>query len=1139
MKVLKRKGKVEKFRFGKIVKAIDNAFNSCNEEVPTKLIADIKEIFKDDENSDDEKSIDVEEIRDIVEEKLTKDAPYCVAKAFIINRYKHAEEKEIRERVRYMKEYQTNGFNAATSSASDPNANMNLKNVANMEAEVYKPTNRKTQRIMTYDSIKNLYSEKLAKQYLNDLEGHLIYTHDEASSPVIKNYTYSPSEVAHFIYNGVDCLISLKSMYDIAVEPEIRQDGDEVWSKFPQNLYVQDDKGFTKVTRLTRKSRYNDLVRVKTSYGEDLVVTANHPLIKSEDKEDRIEASESLGEKQKRLESNLSFKGLTEIDLAGCVSYDEVHENYILTHETQAPYYFAKRFVNVNRDLGYVVGFFIGDGNYDNTFDNIMFSQKDKPILEKLSNSLFNSFGIVSYIHQNENGVYTMKVCSKIVNDLFRNYFKIKDKAQNKCLPYNLLEFNDSFAKGIIEGIIDSDGNIQNNGASIGIRLSSRECIMQLTMLLKYFGYGVANTHQGGNFQNNNLIKTNYDIWGVYFTNTPNTAKFDNSFKWKAKITKEINKGLKYSNGWSLITSVDKITEGSFLNSCSFIYDITTETHTFNCNNLWVHNCEAVTLWPILEGTSSLDGTGTKPPTNLQSFCGQLINVTFLLAGQCKGAVAFGEFFNFFDYYAVKDFGEDYDLKENLYADSEYVKKRKTIGQKIEQYFQAIVYNWNQPQGNRGNQSPFTNISYYDSNYWHALFDDFTFPDGSKPLWRRIDYLQKKFMKWFNAERNKTLLTFPVETMAMLTDGKDIIDKDYKKFNAEMYAEGHSFFTYLSDNPDSLASCCRLRNQINENVFSFTNGLTGVQTGSCNVITLNLNRLTQQWFKGFIGGNETSFEDRLNIIKTKEAQDNFVEYLANVVKRMHKYHIAYKSMLYDWEKNGMFTASKAGYISMKKLYSTIGLNGINEAAEYMGLKCTYNDDYKKFCNLITTTISKLNKEEGTQKYQFNTEFVPAESLSSKNYNWDKNDGYWVPADRNLYNSYFYIASDPNTTVLDRFKLHGKEFTGNLDGGVGLHCNLEENLSYEQYMDLTDFAIKVGCSYYTYNIPQCQCDKCGHIEKHHFDKCPVCGCEEVTDWTRIIGYLRPIKKFDKERFKEAKTRIYMGGHNDPHTHNFQK
>ena len=389
--------------------------------------------------------------------------------------------------------------------------------------------------------------------------------------------------------------------------------------------------------------------------------------------------------------------------------------------------------------------------------------------------------------------------------------------------------------------------------------------------------------------------------------------------------------------------------------------------------------CEAVTLYPLLlKGTSTMDGLKTVPPKNLNSFCGQLVNLTFLLAAQCKGAVAFGEFFNFLDYFCVKEWGENYTeiLDEIVYSD--ICNSKKTVKQVILQAFQNIVYSWNQPAGNRGFQSPFINISYYDSNYWKALFEDFCFPDGSKPKWERVDVLQKLFMKWFNAERKKTLMTFPVETMALLTDGKDVIDKDYKNFTAEMWSEGHSFFLYLSDNPDGLSSCCRLKNKIGENEFSFTNGLSGVKTGSCNVITLNLNRIIQDWAKQ----PAKSLEENNNILdKTVNMPGltGFKEYLIDILERVYKYQIAYKTILYEEEEKGMLTASKAGYISMKDLFSTIGINGINEAAEFIGLKCSYNNDYKDFCRLITGTISEQNKLHSTPLFKFNQEFVPKRS----------------------------------------------------------------------------------------------------------------------------------------------------------------
>lgn len=533
--------------------------------------------------------------------------------------------------------------------------------------------------------------------------------------------------------------------------------------------------------------------------------------------------------------------------------------------------------------------------------------------------------------------------------------------------------------------------------------------------------------------------------------------------------------------------------------------------------------CEAVSLYPLLmDGTSSMDGLRTTPPHNLNSFCGQLINLTFLLAAQCKGAVAFGEFFNFFDYFCVKEWGPKWHMKLGLSATTEVCEKQRTVRDIIIQAFQQIVYSWNQPAGNRSYQSPFINISYFDSNYWKALFEDFVFPDGSKPEWERVDVLQRMFLDWFNSERKKTLLTFPVETMSLLTDGEDVIDKDYKKLTCEMWAKGHSFFLYNSDSPDNLASCCRLRNELGKNEFSFTNGLTGIRTGSCNVITLNLSRIIQNFVREKYG------VPRVHL--SSEVYPEMKEYLGEILDRVYKYHTAYKTMLYELEEAGMLTASKAGYIYMQDLFSTIGINGLNDAAEFIGLECNDNPDYELFVQTITGFISEQNRAHSSKKFRFNQEFVPAEQLSSRNYNWDKEDGYWVNPNRNLYNSYIYLADDEKTSILDRIRLHGKRYTGLMDGGVGCHNNLSEHLSEEQYAKVLEYAIKEGCSYYTFNVPNTECLSCGHIEKIPVEKCPVCGSTNLTHWVRVIGYLRPVRFFDKYRREEEKTRVYHSKEN---------
>lgn len=410
-------------------------------------------------------------------------------------------------------------------------------------------------------------------------------------------------------------------------------------------------------------------------------------------------------------------------------------------------------------------------------------------------------------------------------------------------------------------------------------------------------------------------------------------------------------------------------------------------------------------------------------------------------------------------------------------------------------------------------------MSYYDHTYFDSLFGEFYYPDGTKPQWEAIDCLQRLFMKFFNKLRTKQILTFPVETMAMVYDPKtnDIIDKDYKDFTAEMYAEGHSFFTYISDSADSLASCCRLRNELAENTFNPTSGLTGVMTGSCNVITLNINRIVQDWFKS-IGGVYPM--DRLST--------DFKSYLTSILERVYKYHIAFKTMLYDLEDRGMFAASNGGYIRVSKLYSTIGINGLNEAARFLCLEVSNNKDYIEFLQLVLGTIKEQNKlhsiHDRKRPFLFNSEVVPAEGLGGKNYRWDKEDGYVVPEDENLYNSYFYNAHD-DTSVLDKFILHGRQTYQYTDGGSAAHINLEDHLSKEQYLKLIDFAIVNGTNYFTFNIPNSKCDECGYITKHPITECPKCHSKNITQYTRVIGYLRPIKSFGKDRQIEANKRVY--------------
>lgn len=173
--------------------------------------------------------------------------------------------------------------------------------------------------------------------------------------------------------------------------------------------------------------------------------------------------------------------------------------------------------------------------------------------------------------------------------------------------------------------------------------------------------------------------------------------------------------------------------------------------------------CMAVSLYPLmLDGVGNIDGVTPSEPNDLQSFSGQITNLTFLLSSQCKGAVAFGEYFIALNYYIIQEFGPKWYEKLDCITTTEHSLVKRTIRDNIHKAFKQFIYGVNQPAGNRSYQSPFTNVSYYDHTYFTSLFGEFCYPDGTKPEWKAISTLQKMFMKFFNKLRTKQVLTFPV-----------------------------------------------------------------------------------------------------------------------------------------------------------------------------------------------------------------------------------------------------------------------------------------------------------------------------------------------------------------------------------------
>lgn len=600
--------------------------------------------------------------------------------------------------------------------------------------------------------------------------------------------------------------------------------------------------------------------------------------------------------------------------------------------------------------------------------------------------------------------------------------------------------------------------------------------------------------------------------------------------------------------------------------------------------------CVSLTMYPFLtNGLKHLGGLSAEPK-NIDSFCGMYCNLIFAVSSQFAGAVATSEALLYFTYFCKKEWGEDFfkesdsfykigyklrklfnqthywvnnakELAEHDFGSEEYNNLRdeiikesarpltedelrgyyehikedpnyvlklgdgtRTIRGQIHQYWQQIVYTISQPAAARGYQSAFVNFSYFDKPFFDGMFGDFYFPDGTKPDWESLKWIEKEFMMWFNKERLRCLLTFPVESFTLLYKDGKFEDEEMYNFVCDEYARGHSFFTYISDSVDSLSSCCRLKNKIQTKEFNFTNGNIGVQTGSKSVITLNLSRITQDWFNGRRERNENYEFDA-----TDASYNSLNSYINRILERVYKYHTAYNELLWDMYDANLLPVYKAGFIDLNKQYLTIGINGLNQAAEFLGMTCRDNEQYSKFCQKVLGNIKEQNAahKDATSKHKltFNTEQVPAESLAIKNYNWDKADGYWVPTDTNLYASYVYKPND-NISILEKIRLMGKNYLGdNTDGGSAAHLNLDAHLSKGQYASLIKYAADNGCSYLTFNVPNCQCEACGFIAKQPFEKCPHCGSTNVSLWDRIIGYLTKVKNWSDGRQIEQKTRIY--------------
>lgn len=1051
MDIRKSNGFLEEYNQDKLKNSICAAYDSIGEKCNDVLLETATNNFYLYNN------MSTIELRRQVEEWLMS-VNKKAAKAYIEN---NSDGKDIKKKQDFIRSY-IEASNAATGSKFDSNANVSNKNIVTLGQELYKENNIKQNRYILTNKIASLYTKKLSRQYLQDLESHVLYKHDETGTPgypycvAITMYPFlldglrglggisiAPTDLKSFCGEFINLVYSISSQFLGAVAtPEFLMYMDYFIRKDYGDNYLE---RLDEIVEITTKKR--NLEKVIENCFQQVVHSMNMPA--------GNRGYQCVREDTTQLMTPNGFKYLSELNEGDCC--------YVWKD--------GKLCIEKINKLNV----------YD--FDGEMYQFKGRNYQQTVTDShrvLYKKPNTSTYSIKEAKDLFGHSKLSLPVGSdgINREDFPITDELLKLCVI--------TLTDGSIDGVIDGD---INSGRIKIYKSKNRWGFKEIPELLNSIGVGF----------------TENDIYGNEFGDMVSFTipKIDSQI-----ILRQIEHTKKRLPKFMKLLSKRQI---------DIVIDIWSKTDGSNRNGDIYLQCDNDEILNDLQEIVFLGGYGSMIKKSVvNKFNGDgntLTNYLHIFKRKDK---------------RVSEYNKVY-YKGRVWCPS------TDAGIVIFREENGIPY----ITGN----SVFWNISYFDYEYFRGVFGEFKFPDGSEPKWETLSWLQKKFMKWFNQERTKYVLTFPVETMALMTDGKDdFSDKEYADFTSEMWAEGHSFFCYLSDSPDSLSSCCRLRNSLkdldvsdedhNHTTHQYSMGTASVSTGSKSVMTINLPRLVQnatnRYYHEIEGKNiPQGVQMPLSGFRFKDKLYEYIrEDVAEMVERVHKYQTAFNETIKDFLKANMLDVYNAGFIDIKKQYLTVGVNGITDAAEFFGIEVSVNDTYKEFVNNILETINIMNRKDKTRECMFNCEFVPAENLAAKNYNWDKKDGYWVSPKRNLYSSYFYNPEDDSLSVIDKMKLHGTDYVKYLDGGSALHANLKEHLSKEQYRQLLKVAAENGCNYFTYNILNSCCEDCRHIDKRTIKKCPVCGSENITWLTRVIGYLKKINSFSEARQVEADKRYYI-------------
>lgn len=858
MKVTKRNGTSENYSIQTVKRAIREAFKTSKHPYTKDTIQSIVDDFVL------EDKIHVEEIQNQIEQSLQKHGFYDVAKEFILYRdHKNEIRNWVQSKKKFIERYKSSS-NTANATVDD-NSNVSSKNIGVMNAEIHKEDNIQVNRGLVMDKIKQLYPDFNPKSYVKDIKSHVIYKNDESSFSGISPYCVSvtmypflleglskigglsarPKNLDSYcgmfvnfifavsaqfagacLYKDQDLIFNHNNInYNYKIKDFVSQfnltntfsnyQGTWEYADISNlNYLVNEDGKFVKVKKVYRRKYNKNIYKITSS--------DNHIAYVSED----------------HIFKTLYGNRILEVKAKNLVINDTV----FMSKDNS---YISNNINSSDFKEGFITGCLCGDGCITRENEiRLAVNYNQKFIIDIFNEYLNDLYGITLSSCTDGNGCYdfrkyTTEYYSKIIKHITgkTTYDKHIENITNKSLDF-IIGFLDgigitdgSYSKGhgilvtccnelLIKNIDDALNMLQiphssykTNTDVVGNRSISYTIYMPkpIVSYLKYTQLKPTNTYNDTAPQTSFTYKYCFGSHALYiepFKKRPNKNYWSST-----------NRPIQYNT--DIITNIE-----TFVNDDEYVYEIETETHWYNCNGFITHNCATPEALVFFDYFAKKE-FGDDYYLHYDEFykIGPDLRKLFNISGKWfKNVNELREYdFNSPDLNTLRDkivYNSERELTtdelrewEQNNAANEYNPINlgdctRTIGSSIHQYFQQIVYSINQPAASRGMQSSFVNFGYFDKPFFEGMFGEFVFPDLSKPTWDSVSWLQKDFMMWFNKERLKTVITFPVESMALVYKDGKFLDEETAKFTAEEYARGHSFFTYMSDTVDSLSSCC-------------------------------------------------------------------------------------------------------------------------------------------------------------------------------------------------------------------------------------------------------------------------------------------------------------------------------------------